>query len=248
MTTTQAAAPSPTIACPSCDKHYRWRPEFAGKELACKCGAAFRPTAPPGAAVATPAPKAAPLKHPYAMEGVGKSAVERALEAREDEAQPSRLRDLVVPVIVLPVGACVAFGIWMGLTGPPAHGFYAYGAAAAAEAFVFLPAAVLALVLVASWMDVAFGRLSTVLLKAGALTLGPAAIADALTVAILVGTDFDWSSVIAAFGMYAVLLIPLTMYLFEVAIYEAALWTLMVFLPRIAAGYMAVPPLQHVFD
>src|SRR5690348_10911130 len=50
-----------TVACASCGKEYRWKPELAGKRAKCKCGGVVTfPKADPVAAAAPPPPPPPP--------------------------------------------------------------------------------------------------------------------------------------------------------------------------------------------
>lgn len=247
MSTTTTTEGRPPIACPSCGTRYRWRDEFAGKELNCKCGTAFRaPSLTPGAASSSkPAPP--PLQHPYALPVGGKSAVQRALEAREDEAQLSRVREFIVPVILLPVGAFAGLVGWTQLTGQVGEGLLVTGVMIALQALVFTPLAFWFLTATARWFEMALGLLPAVLFKTAALTLGAAAMADVIFLAFMVNTDFDWWCVVAGYAVYMILCGVPAMYLFEMQVYEAALWMLLNFLPRVIGAYIVAATIPDYF-
>lgn len=247
----------PPVACPGCGTRYRWRDEFAGKELSCKCGRTFRVqarssgAAPAPAAAATQAKAATngalPNPAAYGFTGSSKSAVERALEAREDEVQPSRARDLYLPLVLLPVGAVLSAVIWSRVMGTVGEGLTVYAVVVGLQLFVFLPLMFASVVTVAKWFELALGTLGGVLLKVAALTLGAAAICDPLFTAVLMWSDFDWQCVVAGYGFYLVIVGLPTLYLFEMGIPEAALTALLVFLPRIAAAFTAAMAFSEHF-
>lgn len=61
-----------TVACASCGKEYRWKPELAGKRAKCKCGGVVSfPKADPVAAAAPPPPPPPPPDLPEGFEDFG---------------------------------------------------------------------------------------------------------------------------------------------------------------------------------
>jgi hypothetical protein len=57
---------TPKVACPSCGKQYKWKPELAGKQGKCKCGGVVSfPTAAPREPDPEPQPAADPFADPF---------------------------------------------------------------------------------------------------------------------------------------------------------------------------------------
>lgn len=64
-----------SVACASCGKDYRWKPEFAGKRAKCKCGGVVSfPKADPMAAAAPPPPPPPIPDVPEGFEDYGMAA------------------------------------------------------------------------------------------------------------------------------------------------------------------------------
>ncbi|MFW6061132.1 MAG: hypothetical protein ACODAQ_13205 [Phycisphaeraceae bacterium] len=230
------------VQCPSCGASYRWRAAFAGKALRCKCGASFRPEAPAAPNTAPP-----PAVSSYAEAMGRKSSIERALETGEDEAQPSRIRELHLPLIVMPVGWFGGAVFWWNVCETSLAAAVVIAAALVLQLVVFVPAMLVAIVKVAQWFEVNMGTLGWVLFKCTALTLGPAAAVDPLFTWMMAIADFDWWLLAAGYAYYLIGFGILAAIVFEMNIYQAALTTAFIFVPRVVVVYGAALALPEFF-
>lgn len=244
-----------TVVCPGCGTRYRWRAAFAGKQLHCKCGVDFLAEPPPlddtGAsaeAVGEASPAAEPMRMSEYARAMGeKSAVQRALERGEDAAQPSRVRELYLPTILLPVGWFASVVLWQRVTETPTATAMVVAGALLLQVLLFVPAMVAAMVTVARWFELGLGTLGPVLFKCLALTVGPGATADALLTWMMAAADFDWWLLAAGYAYYLILMGLPAALVFELNVYEAATAVALIFVPRIAAVYLAALVFAEVF-
>lgn len=209
--------------------------------------AAPGPAGPQAAAAAKPAVTPPPLTSYRALPVGGKSAVERALEAREDEAKPSRFRDLVLPLILLVVGFFGQLVGWWEMAKKPGDAFILIGVALALQALVFLPLALISVAMIAKWFELGLGSLPVVLFKLLALMAGTGGLGDVLFLLVITMQDFEPSTAVAGYGFYLILTgVPLLI-LLELNIYEMALTVLLFFLPRVAAVFTVAVMLEDYF-
>ena len=261
-----AAAQGASLTCPSCGRRYRWRDAFAGKQLQCKCGNAFEaPASDPqradadddasdlsnasshGDAQPQAAGPAPPRVNAYAAAMGARSSVQQALETREDEVQPSHFRERYLPLMLLPIGWVGGAALWWVICPSPTVAGVVIGAALVLQVLVFVPSLLIAVSMVARWLQLGLGTLQTVLFKCITLTLGPAATADALFTVMMVRTDFDWWALAAGYAFYLIIFgIPVAI-IYEMNVYETALAVLLNFVPRVIAVYTAALAFAEVF-
>lgn len=172
----------------------------------------------------------------YAQAAGAGSTIKRALEQRVDEAKPSRGIDVLLPAMLLAIGLPLAgllslyfFGLVGGLIG--------FAVMLGLQIVLFTPMLFGGVCLVAKWFEHPLGLLPTVVFKALALTLGPAAIADVLFIVVLMGMDFDWSGLAAGFGFYLVLTGPAAAAMLGTRLPDTATLVGLIFIPRVVVAY-----------
>lgn len=191
---------APTVHCPDCGTRYRWRDDFAGKELHCRCGCVFTPVAPPevaaGAAQAAQKPKL-----PF---GSPTSSIQQALDAGEFAAEPTTFIDKTLPIVLLAAGVPLGALVTWFITGKPVLFVLCLLGLLLFEAIVAVPVMIGSLWWMANTFGEAFGRLNEVVFKVVSVTLGSGLIADAVfayfmtNVHVLAG---DWPTLyVGAFG------------------------------------------------
>lgn len=225
----------PPIVCPDCGTTYRWRSDFADKELHCRCGAVFhRPAEADGGQASDETTRR------FGSSSLGyKSPIVEALENRQYEARAPRFRDLYLPAFLLPVGLVLHVWLWTLFTDRWLTLLLAVLGAVAVQAAVFVPIMLGALAMTAGWFQVALGNLFGVLFKAASLTLGLGAAADVLLFMMLVLLDFAWWTPLVGFAYYALPIgLPLAI-MFGMNFHETALVIFMVYVPRVVAAYLA---------
>ena len=173
----------------------------------------------------------------YAEAMGARSAVERALESRADEAKAPVFLDVWLPLILLGVGLVIEGWVLYYVMDGLLPALLAWVVALVVQVLILAPALFATIYAITRWFDLALGYLHIVLLKVGAITLGPAAAGDALFAAICTEMGFDWKGLVAAFGFYAILCgVPLAV-LFRTGIPDTIATLAMIFVPRIILAY-----------
>lgn len=162
-----------------------------------------------------------------------RSPIVEALQRREDEVGDSPWRERYIPAAALLGGAAVHVLLWLAWIRGVGPALTVTAAAIATQVIVFGPAMFAALASAARWLDAGLGTLRAMLTAIAAVTLGPAAVADALFVVLLVVADFDWWMIVAGFGFHFVLTGPLIALTLRFNVAETALTLCLCFAPRI---------------
>ena len=227
----------PPVVCPDCGTTYKWKPHFAGKELHCRCGCSFIPVAP----VEVKRSEELPYSHYVAAVGGGTGSIKKALEERSFDAKPSRVRDIILPGLLLSIGFVIQVGLCLRLAPEIVDGaaltIAVTAGVVALQALILLPIMLITLAVTTRWFDLALGTLGGVTFKAAAIVLGVAGIADIMFMTTMVVSDFDMWVIIAGLGFYVpTCALPLAI-LFGMGLHESVLVLLLNFLPRVAIVY-----------
>jgi len=174
-------SPAPTVHCPDCGTRYKWRADFAGKELHCRCGCTFTPDPPEAAprSGTTPSPEESATKGRIPF-GSPTSTIQQALDAGEFAVKPAVFTDTVLPTLLLTFGFLLGAGMTWLVTGKPILFAACLGGLVAFELLVGIPVMLGALGWMASTFGEAFGSLREAAFKVASVSLGTGLIADAL--------------------------------------------------------------------
>lgn len=167
------------------------------------------------------------------------SAVEHALYEGRFDTRDSMLLEVGLPIALLVVGVVLHIAVartlvWPSATWPVA----AWIAVTFVLQVVFmLPLTVVSVLMTARWFDYSVGRLGFAMLKISAITFGSASLGDALIAAGILNYSFSWEVVV--FGFAACLItagVPAAA-LFRVGLHETAIFTLLMFAPRMILAF-----------
>ncbi len=232
------------VICPSCGRRYAWRDSFYGNELHCKCGCSFRAQRRKVDLDAPDGHEHDARTYKQMMGSIqAKSPILEALENREDEARPDRLKDWYVPWVLL----CVGWFGFLVLCSNLIDGGWGQIAAivaidTAAGVFVVWPITIVGIVLVANWFDKAVGQLLPTLLKTAAIALGGSLLSDVGFGAMLMTVGFEYSTPVIGFAFYIPTVLLAVAWMFDFSVMEATMVTMLIYLPKIGLAF-AMPSL-----
>lgn len=244
-----SAQESPSVVCPDCGTSYKWKPQFAGKELHCRCGCTFQPETPQ--TVEQPAAQPEQVYGHYAAAMGRPSSIKHALEDRSFDAKPSRLRNVYIPAILLPTMFVIEVGLLFRFVPEVLTGWWwpivvAVGLVIL-QTVVLMPLMLVSLALTARWFDLELGPIGQVSFKAGALVLGTMGIADIFFMLTMVFFEFDHWALVAGVGYYLLTSAAPLAILFLTGVYETALVLALNFLPRVMIVYAMGLAWPHLF-
>lgn len=206
----------------------------------------------------SPAPVPAAAADPTSLGGLyaqamggGTTAVQRALEEREDEIQPSIWREKVVPVVVIIFGVIAQYGSWLVLTHYEPKVTMGEAMAGATvqlllQIILYLPIAVGSTFAAANMMQLGFGELWSTILKLAAILIFPIAFVDVIFFSVLVGQEFDFRVMLIGVALYLILASPLVWLLFETDLNETVILAGVFMAPRFVAVFLLVPPAKGI--
>jgi len=238
-----------TFNCPACGKVFRWKAELAGRKVRCVCGrelavAAQPPDSPVPPTSADPPPKLGGLL----AEAMSRapSIVEEALANREDEVQPSILKDRYAPIALAAIGLAGTFAFWiilgrsggLSLTGQLLSAFLIE----MSQVLIYLPLGVYSAFFIARLMGTTFDDVPTTAIKLGGILMGAGALADCAFLGALIQSEFDEFRVFfTGFALYMIPFALLLWWLFSTDMQETMIFVLLLTLPRMLMVFTLFP-------
>lgn len=178
----------------------------------------------------------------------GKSDVERSLEAREDEYQPSNVRNRIVPALLLSIGVTASYAVWWAMSATALGAIMGATVNLLVQTVIYVPLGFAAALLVVTLFGVEFDAFKLTLFKLAAVCLGVLALMDGVYLAMIVHYfDFDFRCMLIGFVVQlAAAALPIW-YLFELDFHETILMALILTLPRVLLLFLLANTINQLW-
>lgn len=164
------------------------------------------------------------------------SAVAQALESREDEYQPSPLKEQYLPAAIAIGGTLAMVLLWFIFATSTKQALMGAGGMFVAQVLL-MPIAVGAVILIARVMNISLGPTLPSLVKLAAIAIGSGGVADILFFKMMLSVEFDYQMLLVAFVLHMILLGLPVLVLLELELGEMVAIVAIIVVPRIAILY-----------